>query len=372
MLLRPMVVIAAFALTSCKPAEAVEHPGPQSRTEDPELGLAVVGRPAAVVEAVATVGSTNITPEQLERHLSANATMSREDGLFQLIDRIMFAEEAERLELEVHESEIDRAAEGIAKSNAMSVEQLQSAVAETTTMSWAQYREELGAQIIEVKVLRMHSAIASSAAMTADAQARHRQRFMNCLRIRAEITVHDPEVTIPANPYDRDVEIVGARFSGTLGLPEVGLQAVVTRAGPSGPACAVFDAVAPALFDAYSEAGYVRATVVVAWPPVPPEELTVDVTVDAGQPHVIGTISFEQASVPEGNRVDTKLLSSTIAAHIRTGDVAAVSKIQAAGSELNAVLIDAGLAPAIALTNSRETPGGAALDLAYTISMAAP
>jgi len=363
--LRPIVVTAAFVLTACKPTEPLEPPAPPPATQ-PEVPPA--DAPVAVADAIATVGTTAITAEQLERHLATNASLTREQALFQLIDRIVFAAEAGRLELKVRDSEIDRAAEGVAKSNGMTVADLRSAVAETTPMSWEQYREEVGAQILEMKVMTLHGAAGRGAATTAEELERHRQRLASCLWVGGDVTIHDPGITARPNPYDRDVQVAGARFTGTLGLPEADLQAVVAQAAPAGPACAVLTAVEPALLGAYTEAGYVRATIMVQWPDAPPEQLTLDITVDAGAQHVVGAVSFEQDSVPAADRIDAKLLASTIETHIRAGDVAAVSKMRAAGGALNALLAGAGLAEATPITSFRKAPGGAALDVTYVIS----
>ena len=299
---------------------------------------------------VAKVQGQEITAQALEgARAAAPEPVSRDAALTVLVDRILIAQEATRLDVKVNDREIDTAIEAVARANGMSVEQLESAVADIP-MKWSDYRDEVRSQMLEAKVLRLHGAFGEAASESA--LAAQRQRLLHCLRAGATVELLDETLTLPENPYAKDVTIEGARFHGNLGLPQAELDALLTKAAPSGPVCTAMLEVEPALLQAFLERGFVRASVSVRWPERLESTLTLDVDIDAGAEHRVGKIAFDTTAVPAGS-VKKSALEAAAAKHLETGDVAAMSSLKAATVAINGVLDGAGLSPAIPETGFR-------------------
>ena len=96
--------------------------------------------------------------------------------------------------------------------------------------------------------------------------------------------------------------------------------------------------------------------------------LTLAIDLESGPVHEVGAIVFDQSRVPTGQRADEKALRETVEAHIRSGDVAVVSKLRAAGTAVNEALEAAGLAPAIPTTAFRTDKKRTVLDVTYEIA----
>ena len=240
--------IALLTLAACKPdpvTRAPETGGASAPTATPTQGP-----PATKPPIVAHVGEIAISREQLEHQLRIAPEQGADQALLALVDRIVLAREAERMAIKVHDHEIDSAIAGVAQSNGMTVEQLEQAIAESTALTWPEYRSEVASQILEFKILRYHGALGNDSAASPAMIAAARERLVQCLRAEAGVTVEDSDLALPDNPYDREVTIEGATYHGTLGLTKGELDAVVAKAAPSGPACKVVTELEHALVQA--------------------------------------------------------------------------------------------------------------------------
>lgn len=185
---------------------------------------------------VAEVDGEPISEAELERLVHASATAMpdvdegelRRQALLQLVERQLVLANADQMGLLVSDAEIDGALDGIAQTNGLSREQLEDAVVE---QGWTldDYRQELVAQIMEMKVMQVHGLLDSMPGGTEDLDQR-RERFVGCMRARAEVQVGDEALTLPDNPYGVPTEIAELRFSGELGLPEDELRSVALDA----------------------------------------------------------------------------------------------------------------------------------------------
>jgi len=344
------------AVTACQRGNASQTTTPDEPV-DAKVADAKAPEEPVTPAVVAKVDGHEITADALDQAKAlAPDPISRDTALAVLIDRRLIAKEAERLEVKVAEHEIDAAIEGVASANGLTPAQLESAVADIP-MKWSDYRDEVRDQMLEAKVMRLHGAFAGVGDTTSASEiAARRTRMLHCLRAGASIELLDDTLTLPDNPFDKTVTIEGARFHGELGLPQAELEALLAETAPSGPVCTAMLEVEPALLQAYLERGFVRASVTVRWPERLESTLTLDVDIEAGTEHRIGTIGFDTTAVPAGS-VKTSALEAAAAKHIKTGDVAAMSRLKAATIGVNDVLAAAGLSPSIPETAFRIEKG---------------
>lgn len=350
--LRRFVLLLSL-VTACQRGNPSQTTTP-SDPVDPQPTDPAKKTDAPVTPTVAAkVDGQEISTETVEQAKALSPEpISRDVALMVLVDRMLIVKEAARLEIKVAEHEIDAAIEGVAAANGLTPAQLESAVADIP-MKWSDYRAEVRSQMLEAKVMRLHGAFAAGGeAVSASELAARRMRLLHCLRAGAEIEVIDETLTLPDNPYAKTVTIEGARFHGDLGLPEAELKAMLDKAAPSGPVCTAMLEVEPTLLQAYLERGFVKASVTVRWPERFESTLTLDVDIDAGTEHRVGTIGFDTSAVPAGS-VKKAALEAAAASHIKTGDVAAMSHLKAATVAVNDVLAEAGLSPAIPETAFR-------------------
>lgn len=346
-------VVLLSLVCACQRGAPSQTTTPNDPVDAPPTDLEKKTDAPATPTVAAKVDGQEISTETVEQAKALSPEpISRDAALTVLVDRMLIAKEAERLEVKVAEHEIDAALEGVAAANGLTPAQLESAVADIP-MKWSDYRSEVRSQMLEAKVMRLHGAFAAGGeAVSASELAARRMRLLHCLRAGAEIEVLDETLTLPDNPYAKTVTIEGARFHGDLGLPQSELEAMLEKAAPSGPVCTAMLEVEPTLLQAYLERGFVKASVTVRWPERFESTLTLDVDIDAGTEHRVGTIGFDTSAVPAGS-VKTAALEAAAASHIKTGDVAAMSHLKAATIAINDVLAEAGLSPSIPETAFR-------------------
>lgn len=346
-------VLLLGLVCACQRGNPSQTTTPNDPVDTPPTDRAEKTDAPAAPTVAANVDGQEISTEAIEQAKALSPEpISRDAALTVLVDHMLIAKEAERLEVKVAEHEIDAAVEGVAAANGLTPAQLESAVADIP-MKWSDYRAEVRSQMLEAKVMRLHGAFAAGGeAVSASELAARRMRLLHCLRAGAEIEVLDETLTLPDNPYAKTVTIEGARFHGDLGLPQSELEAMLETAAPSGPVCTAMLEVEPTLLQAYLERGFVKASVTVRWPERFESTLTLDVDIDAGTEHRVGTIGFDTSAVPAGS-VKTAALEAAAASHIKTGDIAAMSHLKAATLAINDVLAEAGLSPSIPETAFR-------------------
>ncbi len=328
------LAVFVLSLAACKPdAASTELPGTSTPSASPA--------PADTAErdasdwVVATVDGRQISESALQRQLANYPEgTSRKDVLFSLIQREAFEVEAARMQVDVAPHEVAAAAETIARDNGLSLEDLKLEVGKQTKLTWEQYEQELRAQILEFKVLQLLGLHARSE----EAYAQQQNQVRQCLRARTTIEIFDETIALPPNPYAVDITLAGLTFSGDVVLDPKTLEAGVLAKVEPGPACDVLLGVEPWLFQSYLEAGYLRAKIDVQWPDTPQPQARLEVTVDAGKRHTVGTITFDQSGVREERRLDEKKLRKVVGAVLKTGEVAAGSKLNGAGERLNELL----------------------------------
>ena len=262
--------------------------------------------------------------------------------------------------------EIDGALDGIAQTNGLSREQLEDAVVE---QGWTldDYRQELVAQIMEMKVMQVHGLLDSMPGGTEDLDQR-RERFVGCMRARAEVQVGDEALTLPDNPYGVPTEIAELRFSGELGLPEDELRSVALDAAKTRMhLCDALSTAELALQELLMERGFLASRVQLPWPgsSVPP--VTLEAEVEAGKPHTVGVISFDQSAVPKKQRLDEGELARRVALWLVKGETARLSAMQEASREVADAAERAGLGMEPEVTMD-EGKGGVRVDVVYRLS----
>ena len=331
---RRKLSICVLSLAACRPDPAsTEVPDANAEAAPPKAES--TGADDTLDRVVARVDGREITEEAVQRQLANYPEgTAREDVLFSLIQREVFEAEAARMQVDVSGQEIGLAAETIARDNGLSLDELKAEVAKQTKLTWAQYEQELRAQLLEYKVLQLLGVHGT----TEEAYGQQQSRVRRCLRARSEIEILGDAIVLPENPYAVEIALAGIAFEGDVVLDPKALEAALREKIEAGQACDVLLAVEPILFQQYLEAGYLRAKIDVQWPEQPQPQTELKVIVHAGKRHEVGTITFDQSGVPADRQLDDKKLRKVVAGVLKTGDVAAGSKLNGAGERLNELL----------------------------------
>lgn len=266
----------------------------------------------------------------------------RRAALQQLVERRLVQAGADRLGILVSDDEIQRAVEQIATTNGLTMEQLQAAVAEQG-MSWDDYRDEVLAQIIEMRVLSFNGVFDTTSGGTETFDER-RARLLGCMRARSQVQVQDPALALPDNPFAVLTEIGRLRFDGTLGLPESELRTAAEEAAKTRMRlCDALTSAELALQELYMEHGFLEARVRIPWPEATTPPVDLEVRVEAGRPHTLGTIAFDQRVLPRAKRLSEDDLRGRVGLFLTPGEPAKMSVMQAASQEIRDAFLRSGL-----------------------------
>lgn len=359
--LAPALVLA-FGMAhglACRPATspAPRKPAPSSAPVAPEK--VQPPRVRGPEEIVVTVDGEAIREADVAKlaHVASTSPDSappREALVLQLVERRLVTRAAARLDLTATDAEIDRALGDLAAANGLTMEQLRVAVDETTALSWEEYREEIRAQILELRLVMTTQPWASASgwgapsaasdAAESERMAGARARTLGCLRARAQISVQDDALDLPENPFAIAATLAGVRLVGDPKVPAMELEAAAKAAAAGHPLCDSLAAAEVAMTELYRERGYLDARVRIPWPDTPGTTI-VEVEAVPGARHVIGVIDVDQSAVPKAKRVKDKELRRRIAAIGKTGDVASVSKLRGIVDGVEGALRDAGIGP---------------------------
>lgn len=329
------------------PTPATPQKAPAPRVWGPEEIVAVVDGEAireADVARMARVASTG----------PASPPVPREVLVQQLVERRLVTRAATAVGITTSDEEVDRALTNVAAANGLTLEQLPAAVAESTQLSWEEYRGEVAAQLLELRLVMTSQPWPAAAGWGAPPSATEaseperletaRARMLGCLRARAEVSVKDDAVELPENPFAIAATLAGVRFVGDPKLPAGELEAAAKAAASGKPLCDSLAAAEMALTQLYVERGYLDARVRIPWPKTPGTTI-VDVEAVPGARHVVGEIDVDQRAVPKAKRVKDQALRRRIAAIGKPGDVASASKLRGLVDAVEGALRDAGLGP---------------------------
>jgi len=274
----------------------------------------------------------------------------REVLVLRLIERQLVAQAAKLQSIAATEEEIDRAVQLLIADLGIDTEQLRTAVNETTELSWEEYRGELAAQILEMKLLWSSLPLQDtewgvpSTVWDEEHLASARARTIGCLRARAEVKLEDASVELPDNPFAIAATLAGVRFVEDPVLPAVEVEVAATSAAAGRPLCDSLTAAELAMTELYLEHGYLDAQVKIPWPETPGTS-TIEVETMPGARHVLGKIELDQSAIPKGKRVSEKALRKKIAAVGKTGDAAGISRLRGIAEVVRWAFSDAGLGP---------------------------
>jgi len=337
-----MLVLGLNTL-GCRPP-APRTPSAEARpvttptTSEPVVA-APTERPSSTV--VARVADTPITLGELTAaHRRQPPSVSQSEVLLVLVERELMRRAAREQQVIVIDDEIDHVIKLVTESNGITTERLRSEV-EAHAMSWAEYREELAAPVLELKLLRtLYPRVAETSAETSVGQAnafdRVRRSLLACLRADTPIEIDDPELTLPEEPLATSVTLEAFTLHGETGLPAEVLTAAAHAAAPAEvPLCRGLAAVEDAITAALGEAGFFAVTVVARWPDHVRPRMTIDLDVTAGALHRVGEIRFDQSEVPRSARIEVATLRRAVGAHLRRGQVVSTSTLAAAGQAVN-------------------------------------
>lgn len=277
--------------------------------------------------------------------------------------RLLLAE-SERMEIDPRDEEIDGALDHIAASGGVSRAQMQEEV-EKLGVTFEAYRREVAVQLAATKVLLRR---ADPGASTQEIDAL-RARLVGCLRAKAKITVNDATLSLPANPFAAPTQIAAFTFTfaGKPAIPEAELRKAAEGAAhdataAGAPMCDALERTEVVLTQLYLDRGLLDARVQIPWPAATPPPVTIEIEVEAGLPHVIGTIAFD---LPTGTRLDTKALQERVVALARAGDPATTSRVEAVTNEVNRTFLDAGFIGAQPETTHSPNKNRIRIDIVY-------
>jgi len=264
-------------------------------------------------------------------------------ALLHLVERRLLLARAKQLDIRVAQSDVEEAIQVVAHTRALTPQQLEQQMLDRG-LKRGEYRQEVTASLIELKLI-----IASSGRATGAQQTKHfRARFVGCLRASADVQVKDETLGLPDNTYERMGTVEALLFEGEVVFPEDELRRVAIEAATGDlRLCDAWTRVELALEEFYLERGYLDADVVVPWPAPSDPPITLDVRVQAGRPHVIGSITFDQSAAPRGKRLDLKELRRRLATYIPEGDVAKMSAMLAASAEVTRAFEEGDLGPVL-------------------------
>jgi hypothetical protein len=320
---------------------------------------------------VAAVDGEPITEAELSRLTQAapggeDPEALRTMALMQLVERRLLLAKADQMDVKATEAEVQRAVEEVARTNGLTVTELEQEVVDTG-WTWDDYRNEVIAQIVEMKVLDINGVFAAGQP-DSEAAAVRRERFLGCLRARAEIQVRDQSVTLPPNPFAVVADIAELRFSGEVGLPEPELHTAALEAAKTRVRlCDALTSAQLALEELYFERGFLEAKIQIPWPEDTTPPLHLEVMASAGRPHVIGRISFDQSAAPRAKRLDPKELRERVAAFVTEGQVATMSAMQAATREVTAAFQQGGLGTIEATVERKQSKKRVTVNIRYRL-----
>jgi hypothetical protein len=347
------IVCAAACRPSTSPAprEPVPSPAPVAsvRTEAP--------RKRNLQDIVAVVDGVAIREAEVDRLVRVASTspaaprQPREVLVLQLVERRLVEHEAAAQQMAVTEEEIDRAVRLLASDLGITMEQLRTAVDEHTELSWEEYRQEIAAQILEMKLVMTTLPRTDatewdvrSATLSEERLASVRERMVGCLRARAKVTVEDASVELPDNPFAIAATLAGVRFVEDPGLPAAEVEATAKSAAAGRPLCDAIAAAEVAMTELYLEHGHLDVVVTIPWPETPGTTI-VEVEAVPGARSVIGEIGVDQSAVPKRKRLEDRELRRRIAAVGKPGDVASLSRLHAIAEVVRGLFGDAGVGP---------------------------
>lgn len=374
---RPFVrACLLLCATACRPASTMPTTPTASPTAaGPASEPAPAPRVRAPEEVVAVVDGVEIREADLTRltgGTSPEAVPPRAALVLQAVERLLIAREAVALGVTIEAKVVDQALQSVASAYALSIEQLQAAVATTTRWSWEDYRSELAAQLLEGKLVVMLNVVPTQAGPGAprgdDVYLAARGRLLGCLRARAVVSLSDPSVTLPENPLAAVTTVEGLRFTGDPVLPVAELAAAVTAVTAGRRLCDSFAEARRAMLQLYRERGYLQADVEITWPTRSSPTMTLDVAVTTGPLHVFGAVRFDQSAVPKRQRLRERDLVRATSAHVKAGAPAVDSAVLAAADAVRAVAAQAGLGAIEIDTTHRERGKDVALELTYRLS----
>jgi hypothetical protein len=333
-------------------------------------------KPEDLVATVDGVAIREADVDRLVRVASINPGVPpppREVLVLQLVERQLIARQAEVLRITATQDEIDRAVLSVAENVGLTTEQLRVAVDETTKVSWEEYRQELAAQLLELRLVMTVAPWTSGGGWGSPAApldeasiAATRARVVGCLRARAEVTVEDVSVELPENPFAIAATLAGVRFVGDPGVPAVELEAAAKATAAGQPLCASLVAAEVAMTQVYLERGYLDGRVWIAWPETP-AAATLEVEAVPGPRHVVGEIRLDQSAVPKARRLKEKELRRRIAAVGKRGDVASVSRLQGITDVVNEAFRAAKVEPVSVVVERKPEGEEMRVDLVFRV-----
>lgn len=380
---RRLALACALACTSaCRPATSPAVPEPAaSPTPGPPAKAEAPPRVRGPEEIVATVDGVPIREADVTRHARVSSTdrtaapPARDALVLQLIERRLIAQRAEQLGFTVSAGEIDRAVEQVAARAGLTTEELQAAVRDTTSMSWEEYRDEIAAQILELRLVMttVHWLGDSPVGTSPDPASENarfdvaRGRLLGCLWGSASVSVEDASVELPGNQFATTATLTGVRFASDPILSAAALEAAATTAAAGLPLCDAIPDAEAAMLGLYLERGYLDAQVKIPWP-TSADATVLEVEVTPGRPNVLGDVRFDQSAVPKAKRLKEKQLRRRIASLGKAGDVAASSRLRAISDAVSEAFLEAGLGPVMPETRREEDPEAVRLHLVFHVS----
>lgn len=330
-------LVVCVSILGCRPQASVAPPAPAPPVPAPSPAPPPKTPEPPPSTVVARVGDTSITLGELTAaHRRQPPSVSKSQVLLQLVERELVRRAAREKQVVVIDDEIDRALALVAESNGITTQRLQSEVA-AQAMTWAQYREEIAAQLLEAKLMRtLNPRVTDTAIARANAPDRLRRSMLACLRADTPVEIDDPELALPEEPLAARVTIEAFAVHGETGLPVEILTAAAQAAVPAEISlCRALTDAEDAVTAALGEAGFLAAKATARWPESTRPRMTIDVDVAAGSVHRFGTADFDQSELPRSERIDVAKLRRALGAHLRKGDIVSTSGLTAAAAAVN-------------------------------------
>lgn len=376
---RRLVLACALACAAaCRPATSPTPPTPAPSPTPASPARAETHRVRAPEEIVATVDGVPIREADVSALARVASTApdvpapTRGALVLQLVERRLVAGRAEALGLTASASEVDKAVEQLAAGAGLTTEALRTAVEDTTMLSWEEYRGEIAAQILELRLMMSTLPIDPSGSTSVeDRLAAARPRLLGCLRAQASVSVEDASVELPENPFATTATLTGVRFASDPGLSTTALEAAATTAAAGRSLCEAIPAAEDAMTQLYLESGYVDARVSIPWPEAS-DTTVLEVMVTPGLPNVLGELRIDQSAVPKAQRLKEKPLLRRLAALGKPGDVATSSRLRALSDAVSEALMDAGLGSVTPDATRTVGPESVRLDLVFRVPAPAP
>jgi hypothetical protein len=362
---------------ACREAAPTTTPGPTQHPAPATPAEAHPPQPRGPQELVVVVDGVELREADVARLVRVASTSPeppppRAALVLQLVERQLVIGEAARLRVEIGADDVDRGLANIGTSFGFTVEQLRAAVVDTTAMSWEEYREEVAAQLLEMKLIMMMPGTGASewGESSADADRRlstTRARMVGCLRARAEVVVKDESITLPDNPFAIAATLAALRFTGDPVLPAVELEAAAKAVASGQPLCDSLAAAEAAMTQLYVDRGYLEGRVHIPWPERP-GAMTLTVEAVPGPRYVVGELVFDQSAAPKGKRVDEKALRRALARLAKPGDVADRTRLQGITELVQTTFRAAAVGP-VTMDVARVPAGdGVRLDLTFRVT----